>query len=133
MCGRFALGAQAEQLAVDLHQQYFVPPPPPPQPSQPRRSGAGSPARSGGRSGITGSQRRDAHGAHDGDGQTSPDASPATGGDDHKVQWASLEAQNSFRPRYNVAPTTRIPVLRRSQKNPDQYELDLLKWGLVPQ
>ena len=35
-----------------------------------------------------------------------------------------------FTPRYNIAPTTDIPVIRRSPTN--QNVLHLLRWGLVP-
>ncbi|GAA5881612.1 hypothetical protein JCM3774_006494 [Rhodotorula dairenensis] len=126
MCGRFALGAQAEQLAVDIHQQYFVPPPQQ-QPSQPRQAGSAD------GSGATASRQANARGAEV-EGEPDSSGGPSTGGADggRQLQWASHEAQSSFRPRYNVAPTTRVPVLRRSKKNLDQYELDLLKWGLVP-
>lgn len=116
MCGRFALGANADQLAVDLHQQYFVPPPPlgPPPPADShathRQAGTGSQGRS----------------AEDADEHRAAEK-------EHTVEWASSEAKGSFRPRYNVAPTTKVPVLRRSRQDPDRYELDLLKWGLVPQ
>ncbi|GAA5985743.1 hypothetical protein JCM10908_007093 [Rhodotorula pacifica] len=124
MCGRFALGAHAEQLAVDIHQQYFVPPSPQPHQGAPHtgtgRSNAGS-SGSGARASQENSGNSDA---------SVPCSSAAT--HEHAVAWASLEAQSSFRPRYNVAPTTRVPVLRRSKKSQEVYELDLLKWGLVP-
>ena len=35
-----------------------------------------------------------------------------------------------FTPRYNIAPTTDIPVIRRSPTN--QNVLHLLRWGLIP-
>lgn len=33
-------------------------------------------------------------------------------------------------PRYNIAPTSEIPVVRQSA--PDLYRLDRMRWGLVP-
>ncbi|GAA5956703.1 hypothetical protein JCM8115_000652 [Rhodotorula mucilaginosa] len=117
MCGRFALGANADQLAVDLHQQYFVPPPPrapPPADSGATQRGAGTGSQSG------------KNAEHD------ENAAADAATKEHEVEWASSEAKGSFRPRYNVAPTTKVPVLRRSRQDPERYELDLLKWGLVP-
>lgn len=124
MCGRFALGANADQLAVDLHQQYFVPPPPRAPP--PADSGATQ------RQPETGSQRQAGTSSQGGSAE-SAEEHPAAAAKEHEVEWASSEAKGSFRPRYNVAPTTKVPVLRRSRQDPDRYELDLLKWGLVPQ
>ncbi|GAA6026063.1 hypothetical protein JCM8202_002950 [Rhodotorula sphaerocarpa] len=109
MCGRFALGANADELAVDARQQYFIPPPP-----------------------ARGRRAERAHDEQQGQRRSPEEASEPA--DAPAVDWASSEAQSSFRPRYNVAPTTQVPVLRRNvdSKAGSTYQLDLLKWGLVP-
>jgi putative SOS response-associated peptidase YedK len=38
---------------------------------------------------------------------------------------------NSGNPRFNVAPTQQIPVIRQSPKEPIR-ELSLMRWGLIP-
>ncbi|KPV73255.1 uncharacterized protein RHOBADRAFT_55027 [Rhodotorula graminis WP1] len=110
MCGRFALGVQANDLATATHRDYFAHAPPP----------ASSPP--------SHTDHRDQE--HDHQPQQQHTSSSTT--TDHPVQWASLESQSAFRPRFNVAPTTKVPVLRRSQRDPATFEFDLLRWGLVP-
>jgi putative SOS response-associated peptidase YedK len=39
--------------------------------------------------------------------------------------------QDDWSPRYNVAPTQPVPVIRQNPKEPAR-ELSLMKWGLVP-
>jgi len=39
--------------------------------------------------------------------------------------------EDDWAPRYNIAPTQPIPVIRQSPKEPVR-ELSLLKWGLIP-
>ena len=58
----------------------------------------------------------------------------------HPLTWAQLVAlyrltadlipPNDFRPRYNVAPTQKAPVVRERQGQ--QRELVMLRWGLIP-
>ena len=58
----------------------------------------------------------------------------------HLLTWAQLVAlyrltadlipPNDFRPRYNVAPTQKAPVVRERQGQ--QRELVMLRWGLIP-
>jgi putative SOS response-associated peptidase YedK len=36
-----------------------------------------------------------------------------------------------FEPRYNIAPTQLVPIVRRDP-NSDERRIDLLKWGLIP-
>ena len=50
--------------------------------------------------------------------------------------WRELKAlyditnENNLRPRYNVAPTQDITLVRRNE-NGERY-LDMLRWGLIP-
>jgi putative SOS response-associated peptidase YedK len=39
--------------------------------------------------------------------------------------------QEDWAPRYNVAPTKPVPIIRQNPKEPKR-ELTLLRWGLVP-
>ncbi|GAA5845352.1 hypothetical protein JCM9279_004854 [Rhodotorula babjevae] len=110
MCGRFALGVNAHDLEVATQRDYFHRAPTasasassPPPPTD-----------------------------HHQDAQQPQQGSSSTTTTDHPIQWASLESQSAFRPRFNVAPTTKVPVLRRSQRDPATFEFDLLRWGLVP-
>ncbi|GAA5917137.1 hypothetical protein JCM8208_001659, partial [Rhodotorula glutinis] len=112
MCGRFALGVNAHDLATSTHRDYFAP-----APSAGRPSSSPPPHDS---------DRDNDHQPQQGSSTT------ATTTTEHPVQWASLESQSAFRPRFNVAPTTKVPVLRRSQRDPATFEFDLLRWGLVP-
>ena len=49
---------------------------------------------------------------------------------DEVTRLFDLDECADFTPRYNIAPTTDIPVIRRSPTN--QNVLHLLRWGLVP-
>ncbi|TNY17262.1 hypothetical protein DMC30DRAFT_419949 [Rhodotorula diobovata] len=110
MCGRFALGVGADDLVNQTHQHYFAPPP---QPSSPQ-----APA--------------DDHEQPQEEQQGSSSDNSTSTTSQHTVQWASFESKTQHRPRYNVAPTTKVPVLRRSPRDPATFEFDLLRWGLVP-
>ncbi|GJN94515.1 hypothetical protein Rhopal_007598-T1 [Rhodotorula paludigena] len=107
MCGRFALGVNADDLAANLRRDYF-------------------------RQNRNEHQQDDQQEQHEeqADEQEQPD--DGSGDDGVRVEWASLEAKSQHRPRYNVAPTTRVAVLRRNDKDSHLLQLDLLKWGLVP-
>jgi putative SOS response-associated peptidase YedK len=39
--------------------------------------------------------------------------------------------QDDWSPRYNIAPTQRVPVIRQHPKEPIR-ELSLMRWGLIP-
>src|SRR5277367_466655 len=39
--------------------------------------------------------------------------------------------QDDWTPRYNIAPTQPVPVIRQNPKEP-RRELSLMKWGLIP-
>jgi putative SOS response-associated peptidase YedK len=43
----------------------------------------------------------------------------------------SADWQDDWNPRYNIAPTQPIPVIRQNPKEPVR-ELSLMRWGLVP-
>jgi putative SOS response-associated peptidase YedK len=45
--------------------------------------------------------------------------------------FASVSGEDDWNPRYNVAPTQRVPVMRQNPKEPGR-ELSLLRWGLIP-
>jgi putative SOS response-associated peptidase YedK len=38
---------------------------------------------------------------------------------------------DDWTPRYNVAPTQRVPIIRQNRKEP-RRELSLVRWGLIP-
>jgi putative SOS response-associated peptidase YedK len=44
-------------------------------------------------------------------------------------QWVD---RDHFAPRYNVAPRTRAPVIRRAQPGESALVMHSMKWGLVP-
>ena len=49
-----------------------------------------------------------------------------------RVRFAlDIEAGIDLSPRYNVAPTQPVPVIRQNPKEP-RRELSLLHWGLIP-
>ncbi|KAJ7058101.1 DUF159 domain-containing protein [Mycena amicta] len=50
--------------------------------------------------------------------------------DGHTV--ADWERRDNFVPRYNIAPHTNVPVLRRREHNNSALILSTMKWGLVP-
>src|SRR5713226_7867635 len=39
--------------------------------------------------------------------------------------------QDDWSPRYNIAPTQPVPVIRQNPKEPIR-QLSLMKWGLIP-
>ncbi len=43
----------------------------------------------------------------------------------------SVSGMEDWSPRYNIAPTQSVPVIRQNPKEPDR-ELSLFRWGLVP-
>ena len=43
----------------------------------------------------------------------------------------SVSGEEDWNPRYNIAPTQRVPVIRRNPKEP-RRELSLMRWGLIP-
>jgi putative SOS response-associated peptidase YedK len=40
-------------------------------------------------------------------------------------------SDDDWTPRYNIAPTQSVPVIRQNPKEP-RRELSLLRWGLIP-
>ena len=44
---------------------------------------------------------------------------------------ADLSDFDAWRPRYNIAPTQRVPVIRQHPKEPRRV-LSLMRWGLIP-
>jgi putative SOS response-associated peptidase YedK len=45
--------------------------------------------------------------------------------------FASVSGEQEWSPRYNVAPTQSVPVIRQNPKEPVR-ELSLVRWGLIP-
>jgi putative SOS response-associated peptidase YedK len=45
--------------------------------------------------------------------------------------FGSVSGEDDWNPRYNIAPTQPVPVIRQSPKEPVR-QLSLMKWGLVP-
>jgi putative SOS response-associated peptidase YedK len=43
----------------------------------------------------------------------------------------SISGEEDWSPRYNIAPTQPIPVIRQNSKEPVR-ELSLMRWGLIP-
>ena len=43
----------------------------------------------------------------------------------------SVSGEEDWAPRYNIAPTQSVPVIRQNPKEPVR-ELSLMKWGLIP-
>lgn len=52
--------------------------------------------------------------------------SPNTLSNLFNTEWSS-----PFKPRYNIAPTQQVPVVRSSPED-NSLHIDLLKWGLIP-
>ncbi|PRQ70631.1 hypothetical protein AAT19DRAFT_10788 [Rhodotorula toruloides] len=124
MCGRFALGLTGGELEEALARNYFQPPA--------HHQGAQDQGGQQQQHGNEADEQEEAGGAaQDEQGGASRDE---VGKSMHQgaLRWSSFEAQSTFRPRYNVAPTTQIPVVRRTRKDKETYEMDLMKWGLVP-
>ena len=43
----------------------------------------------------------------------------------------SVSGEEDWSPRYNIAPTQPIPVIRQNPKEPIR-QLSLMRWGLIP-
>jgi len=43
----------------------------------------------------------------------------------------SISGEEDWTPRYNIAPTQPVPVIRQNPKEPSR-ELSLMRWGLIP-
>src|SRR5260370_36781743 len=48
-----------------------------------------------------------------------------------EAHFSSVSEEEDWNPRYNIAPTQPIPVIRQNPKKPVR-ELALIKWGLIP-
>jgi len=83
MCGRFALGVNAHDLETGTQRDYFA--------RAPTASASSPPAPSA-----------DNHHHQDHQHQQSSSTTDTT--TQHPIQWASLESQSAFRPRFNVRP-----------------------------
>ncbi len=51
----------------------------------------------------------------------------------HAVEeyFAAVSEEEEWSPRYNIAPTQSVPVIRQNPKEPIR-ELSLVRWGLIP-
>ena len=45
--------------------------------------------------------------------------------------FSSVSGEDDWNPRYNIAPTQSVPVIRQNPKEP-RRELSLMRWGLIP-
>jgi putative SOS response-associated peptidase YedK len=45
--------------------------------------------------------------------------------------FGSVSSEDDWNPRYNIAPTQPVPVIRQNPKEP-RRELSQLRWGLNP-
>jgi putative SOS response-associated peptidase YedK len=45
--------------------------------------------------------------------------------------FSTVSGEDDWNPRYNIAPTQPVPVIRQNPKEPVR-QLSLMKWGLVP-
>src|SRR6201997_4601805 len=43
----------------------------------------------------------------------------------------AVSGEDEWTPRYNIAPTQPVPVIRQNPKEPHR-ELSLMRWGLIP-
>jgi putative SOS response-associated peptidase YedK len=48
-----------------------------------------------------------------------------------EAHFSSVSGEEDWNPRYNIAPTQPIPIIRQNPKKPVR-ELSLLCWGLIP-
>ena len=48
-----------------------------------------------------------------------------------EAHFSSVSEAEDWNPRYNIAPTQSVPIIRQNRKEPVR-ELSLLKWGLIP-
>jgi putative SOS response-associated peptidase YedK len=46
-------------------------------------------------------------------------------------EYFSSEGEDDWVPRYNIAPTQPVPIIRQNPKEP-RRELSLVRWGLIP-
>src|SRR5271154_405439 len=49
----------------------------------------------------------------------------------HVEEYFNGGGEEDWVPRYNVAPTQPVPIIRQNPKNPKR-ELSLVRWGLIP-
>src|ERR1700729_95671 len=42
-----------------------------------------------------------------------------------------LEGEVSWQPRWNIAPTQKVPIIRQGKKEPKRG-FELVRWGLIP-
>ncbi|GAA6059894.1 hypothetical protein JCM10212_005277 [Sporobolomyces blumeae] len=150
MCGRFALGIQAGDVAHRLESDYFQRHDQPDREDRSRfgrdddghdeptthESGSPAPTRASSAVGTAAGDRSEeaSHGGRLRDVGR------------RRIRWRSTDASDSWLPRFNVAPKTggivvvRSDVERRPRHNDDDagaagdetYTLDVFKWGLVP-
>ena len=45
--------------------------------------------------------------------------------------FGTVSSEDDWNPRYNIAPTQPVPVIRQNPKEP-RPELSLVRWGLIP-
>src|SRR5579863_6082614 len=45
--------------------------------------------------------------------------------------FSTVSGEDDWNPRYNIAPTQPVPVIRQNPKEP-RRELSLMRWGLIP-
>jgi putative SOS response-associated peptidase YedK len=45
--------------------------------------------------------------------------------------FSSVSGDDDWTPRFNVAPTQPVPIIRQNPKEP-RRELSLVRWGLIP-
>ncbi|KAK4706054.1 hypothetical protein P7C70_g146, partial [Phenoliferia sp. Uapishka_3] len=130
MCGRFALGLDADDVAASLGAQYF-PHHNSEEPSdvEDEEEGHHSPR---GRDGSEGEEEEPPVASRSGS-RVAPSAGSAgasgSGSTSGRVHW-DKSSKESYRSRYNVAPQSRSVVVRRS-KTPEPT-IELMKWGLIP-
>ena len=48
-----------------------------------------------------------------------------------EAHFSSVSGVEDWNPRYNIAPTQRIPIIRQNPKEPVR-EFSLMRWGLFP-
>ncbi|KAI5481300.1 DUF159 domain protein [Pseudohyphozyma bogoriensis] len=131
MCGRFALGVEADDIAMMVQQQYF-------------RGGRQQRANNNGGSAEPDDDDDDdddaAGGADEesereepvasGSGTRSGDGELSESGGSNEVRWESDASKEAFRPRWNVAPQSNAVVLRAAPDG-NGYILSTMKWGLI--
>ena len=50
---------------------------------------------------------------------------------DHRGTFRNSDWKDDWKPRYNIAPTQPVPVIRQHPKEP-RRDLSLMRWGLIP-